>query len=148
MRRRRILHEIDIITDCVHNIYKDYSKKTVLEYYVDIWNNVIIGLPLLMPLLSHKLTLNINDNSNKLSVPVQLDITIVSSPIYCLDNHPSTTLARRLHRGQSSRSGTEQRHREAPKAFIDRKLTLICMFMFGHNCSLLFNQTTEYLNWC
>ena len=40
-----------------------------------------------MPLLSHKLTLNINDNSNKLSVPVQLDITIVSSPIYCLDNH-------------------------------------------------------------
>ena len=82
----------------------------------------------------------------KLSVPVQLDITIVSSPIYCIDNHPSTTLARGLHRGQSSRSGTEQRHREAPKALIDRKLTLICMFMFGHNCSLLFNQTTEYLN--
>ena len=75
MRRRRILHESDIITD--YNIYKDYSKKTVLEYYVDIWNNVIIGLPLLMPLLSHKLTLNINDNSNKLSVPVQLDIFVV-----------------------------------------------------------------------
>ena len=36
VRRRRILHEIDIITDCVHNIYKDYSKKL-------FWNTMLIS---------------------------------------------------------------------------------------------------------
>ena len=80
-----------------------------------------------------------------MSVPVQLDIIIVSSPICCLDYEQSNTLARGLHKGQSSRSRTEQRHRESTENLIGQKDdTYLCMgiCMPTHSISVK-PQTTQ-----